>query len=83
LAWREKLPGRFFASVLAFGDTVIFTSEQGEASIFKRSPRAELLAQNALGEKIYATPVPQHDSLLIRTIDHLYLLGARQSSSGP
>jgi len=81
LAWREKLPGRFFASVLAFGDTVIFTSEEGEASMFKRSPRAELLAQNALGEKVYATPVPQHDSLLIRAIDHLYLIGVRQSSS--
>jgi len=72
--WREKLGKRFFASIVAQGNAVVFADETGELSFVKRSPAFELVARTKLGENVYATPVPQADGLLVRGVTNLFHL---------
>ena len=82
--WRQKLGGRFFSSVVAQGNSVIFANEAGDLSIVARSRSFEVIAQKNIGEKLYATPIPQADGLLVRGATNLYYLKPSQmvSSSG-
>ena len=50
--------------------------ESGDAWLVNCSRRFLLAARNSFGEKIYATPVPQKDAILIRTIGNLYCVAA-------
>ena len=72
--WREKLGKRFFASVVAHGNAIIFADETGELSFVNRSPVFELIARTKLNEKVYATPVPQANGLLVRGTTNLFFL---------
>lgn len=78
VVWREKLGTRFLSSVVAHGETVVFTDESGKVSIVDRGPAFKLIAQMEMGEKIYATPVPQSDGLLIRGATNLFYVIATQ-----
>jgi outer membrane protein assembly factor BamB len=81
VVWREKLGGRFFSSALAQGNHIIFADESGKVSIVERSRAFKLVAQVDMGEKVYATPVPQADGLLIRGATNLFYLRAKQQVS--
>ena len=65
---------RFFASIVAQGNAVVFADETGELSFVKRSPDFELIARTKLNEKVYATPVPQANGLLVRGTTNLFFL---------
>ncbi len=73
--WREKLGKRFFASVVAQGNAIIFADETGQLSFVKKSPTFELIASVKLNENVYATPVPQANGLLVRGVTNLFHLG--------
>lgn len=78
--WRQKLGGRFFSSAVAHGDYVYFINENGDFSVVARSRTFKMLIQKNLGEKIYASPVPQADGLLIRAGTNLCFLKPEQIS---
>jgi outer membrane protein assembly factor BamB len=80
VAWRQKLGGRFFSSAVAQGDSVIFADESGKVSVVARDRTFKLIAQIEMGEKIYASPVPQADGLLIRGTTNLFYLKARPAN---
>ena len=77
VAWRQKLGGRFFSSAVAQGDHVIFVDESGKVSVVARDRTFKLIAQLEMGEKVYATPVPQADGILIRGTTNLFYLKSR------
>ncbi len=72
--WERRLPKRHFASVVATGNQVYFSSENGGISVVARQADLNVLAENSLGERIYATPAPVGERLLVRTVDHLWCL---------
>jgi len=76
LQWKTRLPGRFFASVIATAEAVYFTGESGVVHVVARSRELKPLAHNSLREKIYATPAPAADRLFLRTEKALYCLEA-------
>lgn len=78
IAWRQKLGKRFFSSAVAQGDSVIFVDESGKVSVVARDRTFKLIAQIEIGEKVYATPVPQSDGLLIRGATNLFYVTAAQ-----
>jgi outer membrane protein assembly factor BamB len=78
VVWREKLGGRFFSSAVAQGDCVIFADESGKVSVVARDRTFKLIAQVEIGEKVYASPAPQADGLLIRGATNLFYLKAAQ-----
>ena len=82
VVWREKLGSRFFSSAVAHGDNIIFVDELGKVSIVHQNPTFTLVGQMELGEKVYATPVPQADGLLIRGTANLFYIKPSRLVSG-
>jgi outer membrane protein assembly factor BamB len=72
--WKHRFKRRYYASVIAAGRFVYFVSEPGCISVVARDRAFKLEADNKLGEKIYATPVPAGNRLLIRTVEALYCI---------
>lgn len=55
--WKERLGGTFNASPVLVGDKIFATGENGTTHIFRASPSSfERIAENALGDDVYATP---------------------------
>lgn len=76
--WRERLNGTFHASPVAGGGKVYFMSMEGVVSVVKAGPNFQLLAKNALGESIVASPAIAHGQIFIRGDKHLYCIGQSQ-----
>lgn len=72
ILWSERLKGRFYASVIAIGDHVLFTNEAGQTTVVAADKEFRVVAINDLEEAIYASPVPVDTQLFIRTTEHLY-----------
>lgn len=84
MMWREKVGGDFSASPVLVGDTLYVSSEQGKTVVFKANPdQFELLAENQLGDEVWASPVICNDRIYLRVAHHeeegrqevLYCLG--------
>lgn len=55
--WKSRLGGTFNTSLVLIGDRILAANQEGDTFIFRASPnKFELLAQNHLGEDVYATP---------------------------
>jgi outer membrane protein assembly factor BamB len=70
--WRHRLRGQYFASVVAAGGHVYFTSDRGRTTVVAQGRSLELVAENDLEEETYATPTPAGDSLFLRTAEAVY-----------
>ncbi|GIW82676.1 MAG: serine/threonine protein kinase [Gemmatales bacterium] len=73
--WRERMGGRYQASLIAADGKIYFTNLAGEIKVIRAGPKFELLARNDLGEEIVATPALAHGRLFIRTRGHLFCIG--------
>jgi outer membrane protein assembly factor BamB len=73
--WRERLAGKFSASLLAGDGKVYFTSELGVVTVVKAGPKFEVLARNDVGESLVATPAAAGGGLYLRGDKHLYCIG--------
>lgn len=72
--YRRRLGGGstgFTASAVAADGKLYYTSEEGEISVIKAGPEAELLAVNPMGEVCMATPAISDGQIFIRTQSHL------------
>jgi outer membrane protein assembly factor BamB len=55
--WKHRLSGTFNASPVLAGDRIYAAREDGTTFVFKASPeKFELLAENQLGQDVFATP---------------------------
>ena len=71
---QERLPGtgNYFASPVAADGKIYFASEAGVISVIKDNGEWHVISSRNFGEKIYATPVVDHNHLLLRTDQALY-----------
>jgi len=74
--WSSQLPknrNRFYASPVTAGNKLYCFREDGAAFVGRVDDAGfELLAENDMGERVIATPVPVRDGLLVRGEDHLF-----------
>lgn len=63
-----------YASPVAAGDKVYFTSRDGVTTVVRHGKTLEELAVNKLGEPVDASPAIVGDALLIRAAEHLYCI---------
>jgi len=77
---RAAAGGKYYASPVAAGDHIYFTSLDGEITVLKAgSEQPEVAAQNAsLEERIAATPAIADNTLYVRTAGHLYAFAASE-----
>ena len=84
--WKGRLGGTFSASPVLVGEHFFATNESGKTFIFKATPEAfDLVAENQLGEEVFATPTLCGDRIYMRVAhqtngqrqEMLYCLGQR------
>jgi outer membrane protein assembly factor BamB len=77
--YREKtgVTGSYFASPVAAGNKVFIASRNGVVTVIEAGDNLKILAKNALGELITATPAVVDNKLYIRTDKALYAFGER------
>jgi outer membrane protein assembly factor BamB len=74
--WYERLPGATFVSSPVLIDGKVYAaSDQGDVFVLAAGPAYHLLARNALGEGVVATPAVADGRLFIRGQQHLFCIG--------
>jgi len=72
IVWRERLGGKFSASLLATAQHVYAFDHDGAGYVFTNSDEPQLVATNKLTDGCNASPAVVGNSLLVRTTTHLY-----------
>lgn len=76
---RLGVTGDYYASAVACGEHIYLASQEGTVVVMRAGDTLDVLARNALGESVMATPAIADGTLYVRTAGHLY---AFQSQSG-
>ena len=76
IRWRERLGGNFSASPVFADGRLYFQSEEGVTTVLAPGTEYRELAKNQLDGAMLASMAVANGSLLIRTHDHLYRIGA-------
>ena len=77
LHWREDIGGRYSAS-LVYGDGRIYvTNEEGTTLVVQADKTFQKRAENALGEKTYASLAVSGKAIFLRTEGNLYRIEAK------
>ncbi|HJR59262.1 MAG TPA: PQQ-binding-like beta-propeller repeat protein [Vicinamibacterales bacterium] len=69
---RPPVAATFRSSLVAFGDRILQTSEEGDTFVIKAGPRHEVLHTNSVGEPVWASLAFAHDTIYIRGDKHLF-----------
>jgi len=69
--------GSFSASPVAADGKLYFFSEDGDVFVIKADSKFELLARNAMGEVVMATPAIGGNMIIVRGQNHLFGIGAK------
>ena len=62
---------RFTSSLVAYGDRLLVTSEDGDTFVVKAGPSFEVLRTNSVGEPVYASLALADRTIFIRGEKHL------------
>lgn len=79
ILWQQKM-GLHHASPVTVSGLVYFLNDDGVMNVVKAGPVFELVAQNELGEKTYASPALSKGQLFLRSFRNLYCIGESPSS---
>jgi len=74
LLWQERM-GEHHASLVSAVGLVYFLNDDGVTRIVKPGPEFQLIAENELGEKCFASPAISGDQIFIRSDHHLFCIG--------
>ena len=78
--YQERVEGgtSFSASPVAADGKLYFASEDGDVFVVKAGPKYELLAKNAIGQVIMATPAISNGVIIVRGLKDVFAIGARR-----
>jgi outer membrane protein assembly factor BamB len=71
---RPPVGARFTASLVAFGDRLLQTSEDGDTFVVRAGPKHEVIRTNAVGEPVYASLALANRTIYIRGDKHLFAI---------
>jgi outer membrane protein assembly factor BamB len=71
---RPPVPATFTASLVAFGDRLLATSEDGDTFVIKAGARHEILRTNSIGEPVFASLALAGGSIYVRGAQHLFAI---------
>ena len=69
---RPPVPGSYRSSLVAFGDKVLQTSEDGDTFVIRAGPKHEVLKSNSVGEPVWASLAFAGGTIYIRGDKHLF-----------
>jgi outer membrane protein assembly factor BamB len=70
--WQERIGGKFSASPVFADGRIYITSEKGKIYVIRAGTKFDLLAENDLQERTFASPALSGRALFIRSESHLY-----------
>jgi outer membrane protein assembly factor BamB len=73
-----RLRGTFWASPVASDGLIFVINEEGTTFVIKAGEKPELVATNAVGEEVLATPAVADGALFLRTSERLYCIGRKK-----
>jgi outer membrane protein assembly factor BamB len=76
--WRGAFPkggGKFYGSPTIASGKLYAAREDGVVFVAQAEKGFEILAENKMGERVIASPVPAGNRLLIRGEQHLFCIG--------
>lgn len=76
LVYRQRAGTGFSASPVAADGRLYLTSEDGDVYVVLAGREFELLAQNEVGEPLFATPALSDDLLVLRTPGRVFGVGS-------
>jgi outer membrane protein assembly factor BamB len=71
---RPPVPATFTSSLVAYGDRLLMTSEDGDTFVVKAGPSYEVLRTNSVGEPVYASLALANKTIYIRGAQHLFAI---------
>jgi len=71
---RIPVPATFTASPVAFGDTLLLTSEDGDTFVVKAGPTHSVVRTNSIGEPVFASPALAGGTIYLRGERHLFAI---------
>ena len=71
---RPPVGARFTASLVAFGDRLLQTSEDGDTFVIRAGPRHEVLRTNSIGEPVFASLALADATIYVRGSQHLFAI---------
>ena len=77
IVWRERLGGKFSASLLATESHLYAFDHDGAGYVFRIGDEPELVSTNHLPDGCNASPAVAGNALIVRTTTHLYRLEQR------
>jgi outer membrane protein assembly factor BamB len=82
VVWRKRFGGDFTASPVAAEGRIYFTNEAGSTLVIRAdTERYEELAQNTIGEPVFASPAISGGRVFLRSASHLWCLGGEAAQS--
>ena len=76
MLWKHRLGPHHSASGVVADGNVYFTADNGDTFILKASPQFELISRNSLGDECYASPAMSDGQIFMRSLHHLWCIGA-------
>lgn len=80
---RPPVGARFTASLVAFGDRLLQTSEEGDTFVVRAGSSHEVLGVNSVGEPVYASLALTDGTIYIRGEKHLFAIRNENPQAGP
>jgi outer membrane protein assembly factor BamB len=76
--WKERLGKHYSASLLTAEGLVYFLADEGVMKIVRPGPTLDILEENVLGERCYASPAISQGRMYVRGEEHLYCIGSSE-----
>jgi hypothetical protein len=78
--WQTRMGKHYSASLLNIDGLVYFLADDGVTKIVQPGDKPNVLAENELGENVYASPAVSGGQLFIRGEKHLFCIGRNGNS---
>lgn len=72
---RKRAGKHFSGSLVAADQKIYMTDDTGVTKVIANGPDFQLLAENHLGEDVYASPAISQGCIFLRGLEHLYCIG--------
>ena len=79
--WQDRLGSHFSASLITADGLVYCVADNGRTKVIRPGIVLEIVADNHLGERSYASPAISNGQLFIRGEKHLYCIGANRTAA--
>ena len=77
--WRERIGKRHSAALVAAGGLVYFLSDAGVTRVVRPGIQFELISENPIGERSYASPAISGGQIFLRSDKHLFCIGGSRN----